>query len=292
MSVVVYTGGVIHSATEPFATAVETTDGIVSWVGDAETAAHRARGADSLIELDGAVVTPAFARLCFAPRGRGTLDGSGSRPAVGPVDNDGCVDVAADAGRLVDATASSGSSVADVLALWTDIAEREGAATLRRQRPILLVDDQALSEATWQLPAQLGHWGVTVVVSRTAETSPLGDVARWAGDGIAYAVTTARGVSPWTGVRSAVYAARASWRISARAAFLAHTRAIWRAADADVPGDVRVGLGVPLVAWRAHDVGVEDATEGKSSWSTDARAAVPLLPYVDAAGVLPALCHR
>src|SRR5690606_12002480 len=53
-----YRGGVIHSPADPFAQALLVDDGVVTWLGDEDTAAHVK--ADEVIELDGALVAPAF----------------------------------------------------------------------------------------------------------------------------------------------------------------------------------------------------------------------------------------
>src|SRR5690606_32549555 len=56
MTRVLYRGGRIHSPTDPHATALLTTDGVVTWLGpDAD-----APPADRTVPLDGCLVTPAF----------------------------------------------------------------------------------------------------------------------------------------------------------------------------------------------------------------------------------------
>ncbi|MDQ2624108.1 MAG: amidohydrolase family protein, partial [Actinomycetota bacterium] len=58
MTSTLYRGGVIHSPADPFAQALLVDDGVVTWLGDDDTARHLK--ADQVIELDGALVTPAF----------------------------------------------------------------------------------------------------------------------------------------------------------------------------------------------------------------------------------------
>jgi len=53
-----YRGGVIHSPADPFAQALLVDEGVVTWLGDDDTAQHLK--ADEVIELDGALVAPAF----------------------------------------------------------------------------------------------------------------------------------------------------------------------------------------------------------------------------------------
>jgi hypothetical protein len=70
-------------------------------------------------------------------------------------------------------------------------------------------------------------------------------------------------------------------RISARAAFRAHTRGGWRAAGLDHTGagELRIGAPAHLALWRADHLVVQGA-DGRvsSAWSTDARSGTPLLP--------------
>ncbi|MBC7289773.1 MAG: amidohydrolase family protein, partial [Actinotalea sp.] len=57
---VLYRGGVIHSAADPFAEALLVADGRVAWLGSDDTAATLAEDADEVVDLDGALVAPAF----------------------------------------------------------------------------------------------------------------------------------------------------------------------------------------------------------------------------------------
>ncbi len=85
---------------------------------------------------------------------------------------------------------------------------------------------------------------------------------------------------PWGGVRAAMAHHEPEHRISARAAFRAHTRGGWRAAglDATGAGELRVGAPAHLAVWRAEHLAVQGAGGRVSAWSTDARAGTPLLP--------------
>lgn len=53
-------GGAIHSPQFPFATAIELTDGIITWIGDEDTADARASDASEIVDCAGGVVLPAF----------------------------------------------------------------------------------------------------------------------------------------------------------------------------------------------------------------------------------------
>jgi predicted amidohydrolase YtcJ len=55
-----YRGGAVYSPADPFATALVTDGDTVAWIGSDEAARGQADGADAVVELDGALVTPAF----------------------------------------------------------------------------------------------------------------------------------------------------------------------------------------------------------------------------------------
>ncbi|HVQ89073.1 MAG TPA: amidohydrolase family protein, partial [Actinomycetes bacterium] len=60
MTTTLYVGGHVYSTADPFATAIVTEDDHVAWLGsDGAALAHRA-DVDEIVELDGALVTPAF----------------------------------------------------------------------------------------------------------------------------------------------------------------------------------------------------------------------------------------
>lgn len=91
-------------------------------------------------------------------------------------------------------------------------------------------------------------------------------------------------IDPWDGVAAAVFHHNRDFRISARAAFKAHTRGGWRLAGEHNPlvGELRVGAPAHLAVWRAAELGVQAENDGRSSWSTDARSGSPLLPVLEA----------
>ncbi len=60
MTTTLYRNGVVHSPADPFAEAILVEDGIVAWLGAEDTAAGMAAGADRVVDLDGALVAPAF----------------------------------------------------------------------------------------------------------------------------------------------------------------------------------------------------------------------------------------
>ncbi|WP_038462434.1 amidohydrolase [Arthrobacter sp. PAMC 25486] len=88
---------------------------------------------------------------------------------------------------------------------------------------------------------------------------------------------------PWASVRAALNHHEPSSRISARAAFIGHTRAGWRAAKSENPFHGQLGAGAPasFAIWDVEQLMVQVADERVQSWSTDPRARTPLLPALD-----------
>ncbi|MBD8043669.1 amidohydrolase family protein [Arthrobacter sp. Sa2BUA2] len=90
-------------------------------------------------------------------------------------------------------------------------------------------------------------------------------------------------LDPWRAVQAAVMHSTAQERISARAAFIAHTRAGWRAAGTGNPmlGQLAPGTPASFAVWEADELMVQTPDASVASWSTDPRAGTPLLPALD-----------
>ncbi|PYI66298.1 amidohydrolase [Arthrobacter livingstonensis] len=90
-------------------------------------------------------------------------------------------------------------------------------------------------------------------------------------------------LNPWASVRAALNHHQPAQRISARAAFIGHTRAGWRAARGSDPmlGQLAPGAPATFALWEIDQLMVQVADERVQSWSTDARAGTPLLPALD-----------
>lgn len=88
---------------------------------------------------------------------------------------------------------------------------------------------------------------------------------------------------PWSSVRACVEHHNPGERISARAAFLGHTRAGWRAARHPNPmaGQLVPGAPASFAVWDVEELMVQVADGRVQSWSTDPRARTPLLPALD-----------
>lgn len=88
---------------------------------------------------------------------------------------------------------------------------------------------------------------------------------------------------PWATVRACLEHNNPAQRISARAAFLGHTRAGWRAAKHANPmaGQLVPGAPATFAVWEVEELMVQVADGRVQSWSTDPRARTPLLPALD-----------
>lgn len=128
---------------------------------------------------------------------------------------------------------------------------------------------------------------------RAGSLMPFADLAQ-AGVPLAFGSDTpVTPVDPWQGVRAATRHEDPDQRISAGAAFRAHTRGGWRLAGLDHTGagQLRVGAPAHLAVWRAERLGVQAAPGRLSSWSEEARAGTPLLPDLSPDAVEPECLH-
>ena len=135
---------------------------------------------------------------------------------------------------------------------------------------------QPAFDARWGGPGALYEQRLGAV--RGAGLNPFADLA---GAGVPLAFGSDSPVTPfdpWGAVAAAVLHHQPSQRISARAAFRAHTRGGWRAAGHHGEGEIRLGAPASLAVWRATSLAVQ-APDGRiAAWSTDPRAGTPLLP--------------
>ncbi|MDQ6753724.1 MAG: amidohydrolase family protein [Actinomycetota bacterium] len=90
-------------------------------------------------------------------------------------------------------------------------------------------------------------------------------------------------LNPWASVRAALEHHRPQQRISARAAFIGHSRAGWRAARERDPlmGQLVPGAPASFAVWQVEALMVQVADARGQSWSTDPRARTPMLPALD-----------
>lgn len=131
-----------------------------------------------------------------------------------------------------------------------------------------------LSEAQCERLADLA-----ITVSCVPGRAPLRDLSR---AGVPVTLMT-DDPNPWTAVKAALEAPDEHLRTSARAAFLALTRGVWRAHRGGTPlaGQLAPGAEATLAVWDAESVMVQQAQGTGASWSTDPRARTPVLPALD-----------
>jgi predicted amidohydrolase YtcJ len=84
--------------------------------------------------------------------------------------------------------------------------------------------------------------------------------------------------APWEAVRACVNHHDSEQRISARSAFLAHTRGGWRTAGVDDRGYLDLGLPATFAVWQVGDLVVQAPDDRIQTWSTDPRSGTPGLP--------------
>lgn len=100
-------------------------------------------------------------------------------------------------------------------------------------------------------------------------------------------------INPWGAIRASLEHIDPDQRISARAAFRAHTRGGWRLGGLDHTGagELRVGAPAHLAIWEAEHYAVQGGKQRASSFSTDARSGTPLLPAVGPDEPAPTCLH-
>jgi len=85
-------------------------------------------------------------------------------------------------------------------------------------------------------------------------------------------------ISPWRAIAAATLHHNPAQRISARAAFAAHTRGGWRAVHDDVSGVIAVGAPAHFATWHVEDYVVDVPDNRSTAWSVDPRSGTPPLP--------------
>lgn len=138
-----------------------------------------------------------------------------------------------------------------------------------------------------------GMYAARLGAARAASLNPFADLVV-AGVPLAFGSDSpVTPIDPWAGVRAAVAHHEPDQRISARAAFRAHTSGGWRLAGLDHTGagEIRVGAPAHLALWRAQRLVVQQADGRVAAWRTAARAGTPLLPDLGPDAAPPA-CLR
>lgn len=96
---------------------------------------------------------------------------------------------------------------------------------------------------------------------------------------------------PWGAVRAAAFHHDPQQRISARAAFAAHTRGAHRAARRDGAGVLALGATATFAVWEPTELVVQAPDARVAAWSTDERSGTPGLPDLTPGAPHP-VCRR
>lgn len=184
-------------------------------------------------------------------------------------------------------------------------ADEVGAEAMRRsghrlEHAEMLSDADIAALADYGVSASMqpmfdALWGGTdgmyeqrLGAERTAAMNRWADVAS-AGGSLAFGSDApVTDLGPWAAVRAAVHHTNPRQRISARAAFSAHTRGGWRAGGDGAGGVLAPGAPAHVAIWREDEFEVRAPDERIAAWSTDPRSGVPGLPILDPDRALPA----
>jgi predicted amidohydrolase YtcJ len=320
-------GGSVYSAADPFATAMLVHGPEVAWVGSEGAALAMADGVDAVVELDGALVTPAFVDADVRPGSQDGLaalaDGAGrtgiaslhvlgdqldSAPIPGPgplIDHWSTADAAdhrlfRTTGRTVAqlaqelahaAAAGPGAAIAvsDHAALSTALAAVQRAAAAKGSTLSRGLRLHGAPGATAEEIAAIAALGLTVVLAPEPGAGlAAAPVAALAAAGVPLAFGSAAAApDPWSTVRAAVHHRDPDQRISGRAAFAAHTRGGWRAAGNAGTGTLVPGAAAHYTVWEVGDLVVAAPDDRIQAWSTDPRSGTPGLPDLGEGAILP-----
>ncbi|MFF0145824.1 hypothetical protein ATK36_1047 [Amycolatopsis sulphurea] len=182
------------------------------------------------------------------------------------------------------------------------VGQRALAARHHRLEHLEMVTaDQARALAGWGVIASVQPlfdqaWGGTAGMYAerlgTDRAPALNPFATLAAEGVVLAFgsdTPVTALDPWATVRAAIHHRTPEARLSARAAFTAHTRAGHRAAGINdgLTGTLVPGAPAHYAIWDATDLVVATADSRVQRWSTDPRSGVPPLPRLDPDSPLP-----
>ena len=144
----------------------------------------------------------------------------------------------------------------------------------------LVASVQPAFDARWGGPD--GLYAARLGPQRTKDSNPLAALAA-AGVPLAFGSDSpVTPLDPWGGVRAAVRHFTPESRLSARAAFAAHTRGGWRAAGIDGCGELVPGAPATFAVWQVEgELVVQTPDERVAGWSTDPRSGVAGLPDLD-----------
>jgi len=144
---------------------------------------------------------------------------------------------------------------------------------------------QPAFDAAWG--GEAGMYAARLGAERALAMNP---VASMAAAGMSLALgsdTPVTPFAPWEAIRACVNHHNPAQRISARSAFLAHTRGGWRAGGVDDRGYLDLGQPASFAVWSVGDLVVQAPDDRIQTWSTDPRSGTPGLPDLSPGADLP-----
>ena len=138
---------------------------------------------------------------------------------------------------------------------------------------------QPAFDALWGGPDAM--YAARLGAERVVGEAPMNPFASMLAAGMTVALgsdTPVTPFAPWEAVRACIEHHDERQRISARSAFLAHTRGGWRAAGLDDRGYLDLGLPATFAVWKVGDLVVQAPDDRIQTWSTDPRSGTPGLP--------------
>lgn len=138
---------------------------------------------------------------------------------------------------------------------------------------------QPIFDALWGGTA--GMYDQRLGATRALEMNKIADIVAAGGLLAINSDSPVTPMHPWSIIRAATEHSNPRQRISARAAFTAHTRGGWRAVRDVESGVIAPGAPAHIAVWQVDELEVRVPDERIQGWSTDPRAATPGLPVLD-----------
>ena len=149
----------------------------------------------------------------------------------------------------------------------------------------LIASVQPAFDATWG--GADGMYAARLGAERAAALNPYAAMTRAGVPLVLGSDSPVTPLDPWGAVRAAAFHRTPAHRLSARAAFHAHTRGGWRAVGRDDAGVLVPGAPADYAVWSVGDLVVQTPDERVANWSTDPRSGTPGLPDLTPGGELP-----
>lgn len=259
----------VHSPVERFATAMHVEDGVITWLGDEDTAAFRSLAfpAARRIDAKGALITPSFVDAWAGGASPAELLSRGVTAVIAEGSLERFTSAGLDAAPLPGGPGAQAVVTISTDAEFEEFTDRAPKAAHDRPAGRMHLD------ARYPVPVALLRGREVVVSIDSGVGLALADLAR---EGIPFALRGER--APWETIAAAMF--EGPGPLSARAAFTAHTRGAWRLTPGQTHprGVLRVGAPADFAVWEVQALAVQAPDAAVSQWSTDERAGTPLLP--------------